>query len=92
MVAVVAADADDFGWSDGGEEVELGERFGVEVGSREGLCGDLGGEVFFWSFEERDGPEGVVAALLDEGVSGDWDAVLEGEEFTLTHGRSVSKS
>ena len=84
VVAVVAAYAEDFGRGDRGQEVEFGQGLGAKAGRREGLCGDLRGEVFFGGVHGGDGPEGVFA-LLDDGVAGDRDSVFEGEEFAVTH-------
>jgi hypothetical protein len=80
VVSVVTAYAEDFGGGDGSEEMEIGEGFWGEVGGGKGSCG----EVFFGSFHEGDGPESVFA-LLDEGIAGDGNTVLEREKFTVTH-------
>ena len=87
VVAVVAAYAEDFGGSDGREELEFGERGGLEVdgGGGDGKAAeDAGGEVFLRSLHGERGPEDAVA-LFDEGIAREGGAVSRGQVFAVTH-------
>ena len=78
VVAVVAAYAEDLGGSDGREEVEVGERGGLEVdgGGGDGKAAeDAGGEVFLRGLHGERGPEDSVA-LFDEGVAREGGSVF----------------
>ncbi len=87
VVSVVAADAEDLGGGDGGEEAEVGEGSRVQGRDWEGA----GEEVLFGGFHGGDGPEDGVgcigSARFDVGVAGDEGSVFGGQEFAVAHGQ-----
>ena len=85
VVAVVAADAEDLGRGDGGEEAEVGEGWlevrGGAIGKERAARSSSGASM--GATAQR-----TSLALFDVGVAGDGGSVFGGEEFAVAHGFS----